>query len=317
MAANLFDHPYAAVINLNKSNDEHISDTVTNFKDSPRKVLVHENRGASLDILNKIAQSPDFSCLNSKNALRENGFQIGTNSSSSDDMDTDTLASEGNKDNKDLEKNSDKIDLDKPEKNEVENPQKIVSDKPGISGVNTLDAPGLEKGKTDDTNTFSEKTTGDAQEGNVDKNTQNEAIDEQKEDTNEMEISVDEGNEQGEETDDADEGELNDSLENSTDLTSEIKTGVGNGIVVSVMKKRKGRRKKRKKSAWSKPSPYKIRRVNSGSPKRVSIEEPAESMGDKNTGDAIVKKECDVNESSAQTEESIDSKGILTLYFCY
>ncbi|XP_060584195.1 uncharacterized protein LOC132740334 isoform X2 [Ruditapes philippinarum] len=332
MAANLFDHPYAAVDKANNSNpdSEHNSDAVTNFKDSPRKVLVQENKGASLDILNQIAQSPDFSCLTSKNGLRENGFQIETNSSC-DEMDIDTIESESKQDTKTLQESENVI---------VGEQEKENSDTSDTKTSKTFDKGNENIDEFDkDKENIVESDSKVSDEGNLDESTNEDKIigetsEVQKEEANisdqkgdddtkdapvapesdkgteEMDVSLDDGDEHEEETDDADEGEVNGSLENSTELTSEIKTGIGNGIVVSVMKKRRGRRKKRKKSLWSKPSPYKMRRLNSGSPKRVSIEEPAENKDSKFSEDIDVNKDgkVHVSESGAQTEEDSSFK---------
>ncbi|XP_053376690.1 uncharacterized protein LOC123526360 [Mercenaria mercenaria] len=364
MAVNLFDHPYAAIIDLDETDAEENSESDTNFKDSPRKVLVQENKGASLNILNEIAQNQDFSCLNSKEDLKENGFQIESNSSSCDEMDAETITNEKKREGKSSEtKDSDKLDLDETDMSEKildkvqektetldgdkletsdTEPSKVLDIFKGITDVFDLKAAEQKSSDNKQTRTFNGVTENKLENEGVEAETHKK----EEQETNagdgkenagkdlpittgsdmgkeEMDTSVNDGNDCEEETDDADEGEmeLDNSLENSTELTSEIKTGVGNGIVVSVMKKRKGRRKRRKSSVRSKPSPYKFRRLNSGSPRRVSIEGTAgkENMSDaelrgKSSVDADLNKDGNVGtetheDDSAQTEEGVNSKG--------
>lgn len=302
MAANLFDHPYAATVDNTDSNVDETSESETNFKDSPRKVLVQENKGATLSILNEIAHNQDFSCLDVvKHALNENGFHIESTASSSDEIEMDINAKEKKKEVKDTDP-SDRTntkDIDKSEPSDTETSKlldvflgiksvfenkvsDLITDKSAIEQKHDTNSD-TKEGKTDEVNkrTDGAGANGIANSGNVpDINSKKRTSPKKMENsdvpisnngdcTEEMDTSA---NDVDEETDDADEGEFDNSLENSSELTSEIKAGVGNGIVVSVMKKKRGRRRKRKNSGWTKQNPYKIRRLNSSSPRSVSLE---------------------------------------------
>lgn len=368
MAANLFDHPYAAAANnLSDSDADRHSESEINFKDSPRKVLVQENKGGTLNILDNIIQSQNFSCLNkSRDSLKENGFQIDKSISSSDEMEVDKDISLEKEDSLEPNKcatgkeekdsgtpNREVQEKDKLETSDTE-PSKVLDIFCGITSV--FDAKYIEQksnvnGKHDDNS--SDKASDEKQDskneaeiskkeeaGKTDKNEIEDSVkdltgghggSEAEKEAQEMDTSVNDDGED-DDTEDADEGEFYNSLENATNLTSEIKRGEGNGIIVSVMKKKK-RKRKRKNSLWTRSSPYKIRRLSDGAPRKVSTEESLQSKSEegKDHTDRDINKDTESaqgNDESAenagtqtsvedsQQEEEKKGKTFLTIQFC-
>lgn len=334
----------------NDSDKANISESEMNFEDSPRKVLVQENITGNLNFLNDIIQNDDFSCFNRTiEGCKKNGFSIDNNFSSSDEMEVNkasieepgfkVIEAKGNsnlektvpedkKENEILEKKDSDIESTEviQERNEVnaetadKEHSKVLDIFRGITNI--FDSKEMEQkssvnGIQDEE--FSNKEESEHQNKNgshpvmssredwAETDDQNE-VPVGSEQEKEMDTSAnDTVDNDDDETDDADEGDLDNSLENATDLTSEIKSNTGNGIKMSVKRKR---RKKRKNSQWTKPSPYKIRRVSSGSPRRVSIDdnsqhEKGEKYLDGNfSKDGIAsEKNEEVENTGTQTEE--------------
>lgn len=329
MAANLFDHPYAAAANnLSDSDADSHSESEKGFKDSPRKVLVQTNKGRTLNILNDIIQNQDFSCLNkSIDSLKENGFQIDKSNSSSDEMEVDKDVSLEKEDS--LEPNK-CVTGEEEQDSGTPNRKDVLCEITSVFDAKYIEQKSNVNGKHDDdlSDRASDEKQDSKNETEISKKKETEKTDEMEvedlekdladehgasdadKEAQEMDTSVNDDGED-EDTEDADEGEFYTSLENATNLTSEIKKGEGNGIVVSVMKKKK-RKRKRKNSLWTRSSPYKIRRLSDESARRVSTEESSQSIS-KEAKDHISRDIDKDTESAEGNDESAENAGTQTL----